>query len=234
LAGDTIGAKLESRRIAVGTRSGLVVIGEAAPNDGQLTRREMVRRLLAGVGAGAAWPLVSASHPIHDLLRNDAILDEAEKLGAADWKPLFLNAQQNESLIAIAESIVPGSTKAQVNRFIELLLSVDTETHQKEFVAALAALEGEAKERFAKSFPALDESQRSQLLTDASLIPAKENSDRAETGEKGAGLHEHFENLKGWVTGAYYSSEIGMKELGWTPDRVFASFPGCEHPEGHH
>jgi hypothetical protein len=39
--------------------------------------------------------------------------------------------------------------------------------------------------------------------------------------------------LKGWISVAYYSSEIGMKELGWTPDRVFASFPGCEHPEGH-
>jgi hypothetical protein len=40
--------------------------------------------------------------------------------------------------------------------------------------------------------------------------------------------------LKGWVSGAYYSSEMGMRELGWTEDRVFASFPGCEHPEGHH
>jgi len=27
---------------------------------------------------------------------------------------------------------------------------------------------------------------------------------------------------------------MGMKELGWTADRVFAGFPGCEHPEGHH
>jgi hypothetical protein len=218
----------------MGTRSALPVISEAAPNGGQLTRREMVRRLAAGMGVGAAWPLVAASHPILELLRNDAILEEAEKLGAADWKPLFLNAQQDESLIAIAESIVPGSTKAQVNRFIDLLLNVDTETHQKEFVAALAALEGEAQKRFAKSFPALDEGQKSQLLTDVSAAPAKTNSDRAEAEEKSAALHERFENLKGWVIGAYYSSEIGMKELGWTPDRVFANFPGCEHPEGHH
>jgi hypothetical protein len=68
----------------------------------------MVQRLLAGVGAGAAWPMVAASHPISHLLKNDAILVEAEKLGAADWKPVFLNAEQNESLIALAESMVPG------------------------------------------------------------------------------------------------------------------------------
>ena len=92
----------------------------------------------------------------------------------------------------------------------------------------------EAQKRFAKNFPALDETQKSQVLTEASASPAKENSDGAERGEERAGLREHFENLKGWISGAYYSSEIGMKELGWTPDRVFASFPGCEHPEGHH
>ena len=33
--------------------------------------------------------------------------------------------------------------------------------------------------------------------------------------------------------GAYYSSEIGMRELGWTENRFFASFPGCTHPGGH-
>jgi hypothetical protein len=216
----------------MGTKSALLVIKEADAAGGQLARREMVRRLVTGAVAGAAWPLVAASHPIHELLRNDAVLDEAEKLGAADWKPLFLNTQQNESLIAIAESIVPGSTKAQVNRFIDLLLSVDTDSHKKEFVAALAGFEAEAQKRFAKNFPALDDGQRRQLLTDASGTPAKENSDVG-AGEKHAGLHEHFENLKGWVSGAYYSSEMGMKELGWTGDYVFASFPGCEHPEGH-
>jgi glucoside 3-dehydrogenase (cytochrome c) hitch-hiker subunit len=218
--------------MALGAKSVLSVINEAA--GGQLTRREMVRRLLASVGAGAAWPLVASSHPIHELLRNDGVLDEAQKLTAADWKPLFLNAQQNERLIAIAESIVPGSMQAQVNRFIDLLLSVDTDKHKKEFAAALAAFDAGAQKRFTKNFPALDETQKSQLLTDASAAPAKENADGTEAGEKHAGLHEHFENLKGWVGGAYYSSETGMKELGWTADRVFASFPGCEHPEGHH
>jgi hypothetical protein len=214
--------------------SALTVISEAVAADEQLTRREMVRRLAAGAAAGAAWPLLAASHPIHELLKNDALLDEAEKLGAADWKPLFLNGQQNESLTAIAESIVPGSTKAHVNRFIDLLLSVDTEKHKTEFVAAIAVFDDEAQKRFAKDFPALDKTQKNELLTDASATPAKKNSEGAESGKRRAGLHEHFENLKGWVAVAYYSSEIGMKELGWTPDRVFASFPGCEHPEGHY
>ncbi len=129
---------------------------------------------------------------------------------------------------------MPGSTKAQVNRFIALLLSVDTDKHKKSFVDSLAVFEAEARKRFAKNFPALDESQKNKLLTDAAATPAKENSDGASAGENHVGLHKHFENLKGWVSGAYYSSEMGMKELGWTADRVFGSFPGCEHAEGHH
>jgi len=209
------------------------VINETAPNGGQLTRREVVRRLVAGVGAGAAWPLVAASHPIHELLRNDAILDEAEKLGVADWKPLVLSSQQGKSLSALAERIVPGSTKAQVNRFIDLLLSVDTAEHNQKLAESLAAFETEAQKRFGKDFPSLDANQQNGLLTDASLVQGKMDAAGESGREQRSGLHEHFENLKGWISGAYYSSELGMKELGWTEDRVFASFPGCEHPEGH-
>ncbi len=216
----------------MGMKSVLPVMQEGAAGGGHLTRREMVRRLLAGMGVGAAWPLVATSHPIHEILRNDAVLEEAEKLGAADWNPLFLSEKQNETVIAIAESIVPGSTKAQVNRFIDFLLSVDTDMHKREFAAALAAFETESQRRFGKGFPALDDRQKNMLLTDAAGSPAEQNSSGG--GEKeNVGLHGHFENLKGWISGAYYSSEIGMRELGWTEDRVFASFPGCEHPEGH-
>jgi hypothetical protein len=211
----------------------LTVIQKPAAASGHLTRREMVRRLLVGLSAGATWPLVADSHPIREILRNDAVLDEVEKLEAADWKPVFLNAQQNDGLIALAESTVPGSTKAQVNRFVDLLLSVDTEVHKKEFATALAAFEAESQRRFGKRFPALDARQQEILLSDASR-QAPKDSPSSDAEKENHGLREHFENLKGWISGAYYSSEMGMRELGWTEDRVFASFPGCEHPEGHH
>jgi hypothetical protein len=217
----------------LGIKSAFTVINEATAVGGRLTRREMVRRLLTGAGVGAAWPLVAASHPIYERLRNEAVLDEAEKLGAADWKPAFLSEQQNESLIALAESIVPGSTKAQVNRFIDLLLSVDTSEHKRKFLDSIAAFEAESQKRFGKGFPSLDDNQQNSLLTDAAATPAEENLSGGNAKENSS-LHAHFENLKGWISGAYYSSEMGMRELGWTEDRVFQSFPGCEHPEGHH
>ncbi|HET8922136.1 MAG TPA: gluconate 2-dehydrogenase subunit 3 family protein [Candidatus Acidoferrum sp.] len=210
---------------------GLIRIGAAAKE--RLTRREMVGRLLAGAGAGASWPLVVASHPIHECLANAEIFEEAEKLGAANWKPVFLNPQQNETLSALSESIVPGSAKAQVNRFLDLLLSVDKPERQQEFVESLAAFESESQKRFGKQLPSLDASQKDMLLTDASAQSLEAKSSEASAGEKHSALGGHFENLKGWISGAYYSSEVGVRELGWTGDYVFESFPGCTHPDEH-
>jgi hypothetical protein len=218
--------------IAMKNESTLQVIGINATASGRLTRREMLRRMLVGAGAGAAWPLVAASHPIYAHLANDAVFEEAEELGAVDWKPVFLSAQQVETLVALAESIVPGSRRAEVNRFIDLLLSVDTEKHRKSFVYSLAAFEAESQKRFEKSFPSLDARQQNELLTDAAARPKKKDS-LSDAEKENASLREHFENLKGWISGAYYSSEAGMRELGWTADYTFEKFPGCEHPEGH-
>ena len=199
---------------------------------GRLTRREMVRRLLTGVGVGAAWPLVAASHPIYAHLTNGAIFEGAAKLEAADWKTIFLSVQQQEALVALAEAIVPGSKNARVNRFVDLLLSVDTEKHKKDFVDSLAAFEAESQKRFGQGFPSLNAGQQNGLLMDASARPAKADSSGSDGKENGK-LHKHFENLKGWISGAYYSSEAGMRELGWTREYVFEKFPGCEHPKGH-
>jgi hypothetical protein len=42
-------------------------------------------------------------------------------------------------------------------------------------------------------------------------------------------IRDHFELLKGWIAGAYYSSEAGMRELGWTGTVIHERFVGCEH-----
>jgi hypothetical protein len=120
-----------------------------------------------------------------------------------------------------------------VNRFIDLLLSVDTAEQKKKFADSLAAFETESQKRFGKSFPSLEASQLKMLLTDAAVLAAQANS-ASDAAQENSSLHGHFENLKGWVSGAYYSSEAGMRELGWTGDYVFERFPGCNHSEGHH
>jgi hypothetical protein len=40
--------------------------------------------------------------------------------------------------------------------------------------------------------------------------------------------------LKGRIMMAYYSSQIGEKELGWDGAFAHGPYQGCEHPEGEH
>lgn len=184
-------------------------------NDRKFTRREIVGKLVAGMAAGAAWPVVSPAHPLHEHFRNAALLDRADAAAAAtDWRPLFLNAEQNEILASLAETIVPGSGKAQANRFIDLLLSVDTREHQEEFKESLFRVVYESRQKYKRPFVGLTASEREDLLT------------RVANDEE---LRPHFDNLKEWIVGAYYSSEEGMRELGWDGKHAFAKFPGCEH-----
>jgi len=215
----------------------------AAPRRG-INRREVIERLLGGAGAGLVVPGVATAHPMHKHLMSEATLAEADaKAAAAEWSPEFLDPHQNETLIVLAERIIPGSTQAQVNRFIDLLLSVDTQENQKKFLASLSAFEAEGLNRYQHPFKDLTEEQQNQILTAASTEKSGQPEGSGdwswfavpkEAGEHRVTLRDHFENMKGWVRDAYYSSEVGMKELGWTGQVAWDSFPGCQHPEGHH
>jgi hypothetical protein len=188
-----------------------------------------------------------AKHPAHRHLANAATLAQADaQVAAADWIPAFLDSHQNETLIALAERIVSGSTRAQVNRFVDLLVSVDNQDTQQRFLNSLSAFEAESLHRFSTPFARLAESRQLEILAAAaSMEPGQKAAEQpwGWFGTSGAEepsqperltLRDHLENLKAWISGAYYSSEIGMNELGWTGNSFFESFPGCQHPEGHH
>jgi len=200
-----------------------------------LTRREWVQRMLAGVGAGVATPALTEAHWARAADAQAAAKPET----ATDWKPTFFDDQQNQTLVIMAERIVPGSTSVQANRFLDSVMSVIPQDSQRKFVAALNAVEGESIRQFAKSFKDLSTDQQDQVLSAAStgkssnstLSPAAEAMPGAKW--QAPSLRDYFEHLKGWVGTAYYSSEPGMKELGWDGENFFESLPGCEHADGH-
>jgi hypothetical protein len=180
----------------------------------RISRRELAQKLLAGVAFG-----FSAVHPIRKHLLNTALLDSADAHLAANEKPLFMSAWDLKSLDVLAEAIIPGSRESQSPQFIDLLLSADTQEVQQEFMVSLNVVEFASHAEFQTHVAALNNTKLHELLTTLS----SPTSD----------AYKHFENLKSWIAGAHYSSEIGMRELGWTPDRVFPEFPACPHPQGH-
>jgi Gluconate 2-dehydrogenase subunit 3 len=209
-----------------------------------LGRREVLQGLLAAAGAGLALPALAQDHPVRKHLADPARVAAADaRATAAVVKPEFLDAHQLETLTSLAERVVPGSTKARVAPFVDQLLAVDTRENQRRFVGALGAIEGEAIARYGHPWKGLTEAQQTELLTAVSTAAPARPPQFWVRGEAVVvpsprpdlppTSRDRFDELKGWIVGAYYSSEIGMRELGWTGQSFFASFPGCEHPGGH-
>jgi hypothetical protein len=198
-------------------------------------RREILEGLFAGVGATVAFPATAHTH-----LTAASIAAAEVKAKAQDWKPAFLDPHPFATLTALCARIVPGSDKAQADRFIDSLLAVDSRERRARFLAALGAIEGAALARFQRPFKALTEAQQVELLTAAAEAePSRKDwiwkpgevLQQPDKDDETLALRDHFDHLKGWIVDAYYSSEAGLKELGYTGQMFFTAFPNCEHED---
>ncbi len=100
-----------------------------------MNRRELLRNSLLTFGAMAANRPAGA----RIFTPGEDVLSELER---PDWQPIFLNANQNETLVALSDAIIPstdtpGAKAALVNRFLDLILSVEPTASQQQFVAHL-------------------------------------------------------------------------------------------------
>jgi len=205
-----------------------------------ISRREMVQKLVGGASSGLLAANIAVARPADaqavvaaSPAASPATTVKATANGSA---LLFLDSHQSGTLTALAERIVPGATKAGVTPFVDLLLSVDTMENRESFVASLSAMDGEALRRFGVPFQDLPEARQIELLTVVSTAaqpPSSRHENRSAEGENATAtraelplsvLRDHFENLKAWTSKAYYSSEVGMKELGWKDQYFYETF----------
>jgi hypothetical protein len=195
-----------------------------------MNRRDLLRTSLAGAIGVATLALKARA------VERPSNYDASAELEAADWKPVFLDAHQNETLIALSDFIIPstdtpGAKEALVNRFLDLLMSAKKIETQREFLTALAYLDGACLERYQSPFVYLPRDQQNEIL----MLFAYPHSDATWTeGVQEFPGNKHFENLKQWIVGAYYSSPIGLKEIGWDGTFPHGVFGGCQHTEGEH
>ena len=195
-----------------------------------MNRRDLFRTtLIATIGAAASTPPLAA-------LQYPPNQDASKDLERADWKPEFMDQHQNETLIALSDQIIPatdtpGAKAALVNRFLDLLMSAETAETQRAFFAALSYIDGASMEQFKSAFVYLSPEQQTSLLEQLAYPHTHARWGERETEFPG---YDHFEKLKNWIVGAYYSSPIGLKELGWDGSPPHGVFSGCEHADHEH
>jgi len=203
-----------------------------------INRRDLIRAALAAGMTSALGPAFSFAQAISSGLTPAALGQDGSKfLTDPNWKLVYLSDHQNETLIALSDVIIPatdspGAKEALVNRYLDLLLSVQPATFQQRFVDGLAFVDSESQKLFGEDFVALSADDQISLLT-AWAYPEQpdwwiEQENTSDPGQK------HFAHLKGMIADAYYGSEIGAKELGWDGEITHGPYQGCEHSDGTH
>jgi gluconate 2-dehydrogenase gamma chain len=210
-----------------------------------MKRREMLRAsVLAGAAAALRPALANAqtgaqsAAPPSELTPAQSGVDASKEFEGPGWKPLFLDEHQNETLIILSDLIIPatdtpGAKDALVNRYIDLVLAAETPETQRAFLNSLGYLDGESMKRYKAAFRYLSADDQ-DLLLHALAYPRIGGGWAGDTGAMADPGHAHFEALKDRIMTAYYSSQIGEKELGWDGAFAHGPYQGCEHPEGDH
>ncbi len=158
---------------------------------------------------------------------------DRRRISGPGWRPTTLSREQDELVTAIAEAILPatdtpGAATAQVNRFVDLLLSEWLEPEESAgFLAGLEELERACRSRFDRSFVSLTPEEQLALLT-----PLDEEATGLREAARLAGRRHvedppFFLSMKEMTLAGYYTSEIGMtQELQHL--RISGSYQGCK------
>ena len=203
-----------------------------------MKRREIFRRSVLGT-LGAALTSVASGKPASsnpETREFPSGHDASQELARSDWKPTFLDEHQNRTLAELGDLIIPdtdtpGASAARVNRFIDHLLAAESREVQSRFLDSLAYLDGGCMERYGSAFVHIPKESQVEFLN---LIAYPHRLVNWGDNRSEFPGHTHFNNLKDWISRAYYNSEVGMKELGSEGTSFHGNFSGCEHPEGTH
>lgn len=172
------------------------------------------------------------------------MLSGCQPSGSADWTPQTLTARQNDLVTALSELIIPatdtpGAEAAQVNRFIDLML---TDWYPDDavarFQAGLDRVDGRARQAFEVPFLDGTTEQQTQLLAALAEEARRANEADANEGdyeaEAGGGMYDatdaihpsFFPMLKEMTMVGYYNSEVGQnQELAYR--MVPGRYDGC-------
>lgn len=203
-----------------------------------INRRDLIRAALFASAVSALGPAFSMAQAVHSDLTPAARGEDGSKfLTDPNWKPVFLNPQQNETVIVLSDVIIPatdtpGAKEALVNRFLDLMVSAQPAEFQQQFVNALSFIDDESQKQFGDEFRKLTADDQIALLS-VWAYP-RDASQWMEQEEKPDSGHQHFGLLKTLIAAAYYGSEIGQKELGWDSNFAHGVYEGCEHPTTTH
>jgi gluconate 2-dehydrogenase gamma chain len=191
--------------------------------DKSISRRDVLKTLTMGAMAGSVLRVIPAhaAEYAHHMVA-------AEKAAATTgiYAPKFFPPHQYKTLQSLCQAIIPadadsgGAKEAGAPEFIDLLSSENTK-YQLTLGGGLMWLDGQCADRYGKTFLDSSPEQQKEILD---LIAYSKNADKDPGLSQGV---EFFAFLREMTADGFFTSEIGIKYLGYVGNTYLLSFPGC-------
>jgi hypothetical protein len=188
-----------------------------------VSRRDVLKSLAVAVPAGSVLKVITLQAAQH---AHKAVQQEKGTSATGQYTPKFFYAHQFKTLQSLCQTIIPpdehaaGAVEAGAPEFIDLLTS-ENEDYQRRLGGGLIWLEATCNQRYGKTYLECAPAQQKEIID---LIAYRNNVQKDAT--LGTGIH-FFEFLRKLTADGFFTSEIGIKYLGYIGNDYLAEFPGC-------
>jgi len=187
-----------------------------------VSRRDILKSLTMGVMAGSVLRVIpaEAAEYAHAMIQAD------KAAGGGKYKAKYLSDHQYKTLQALCQAIIPadekspGALEAGAAEFIDLLTSENPD-YQLALGGGLMWLDAACKDRFGRVYLECARAEQTAILD---LIAYRRNAKADPALSQGV---EFFAFLRNLTVDGYFTSKIGIKDLGYIGNTYLKEFPGC-------
>ncbi|HKW16089.1 MAG TPA: gluconate 2-dehydrogenase subunit 3 family protein [Terriglobales bacterium] len=187
----------------------------------KISRRNILKSLTVGAAASTVLRVIpaQAAEYAHHMIA-------AEKAATKTYAPKFFNPHDYKTLQTLCQTIIPadsdagGAIEAGAPEFIDLLTSENTE-YQRIMAGGLLWLDSTCSDRYNQVFLDCTPAQQKEILD---RIAYRNNALSDSSLSQGV---EFFSFLRNMTSDGFFTSEIGIKYLGYIGSAFLKEWPGC-------
>lgn len=188
-----------------------------------ISRRDVLKSLAIGAAASSVLRVIplQAAEYAHKMVTMEKA---ASPTGA--YQPKFFRDEQYKTLVALCGTIIPadadagGALEGGAPEFIDLLTS-ENPAYQLKLGGGMMWLDSTCTDRYGKTYLDCAPVQKKEMLD---LIAYARNAEKDPSLSQGV---EFFSFLRNLTADGFFTSEIGIKYLGYIGNKYLKSFPGC-------
>jgi gluconate 2-dehydrogenase gamma chain len=188
-----------------------------------ISRRDILRTLAVGAVSGSVLQIIPAEAAayVHQMVQK-----EKSAAPAGNYAPKYFSAPQYAALLVLCNMIIPkdeksgGALEAGAPEFIDLLTSENPD-YQLTLGGGLFWLDNFCIDRYGNVFLDCTPERKKEVLD---LIAFRKNAMKDSSLSQGVAF---FAFLRDITCDGYYTSKIGITDLGYIGNTFLHEFPGC-------